>query len=181
QLYAEAAVREAAGERIFLSKEESAEAAELQVEHQVADPWEDKLGEAFTIKATGERPDGWTTVNEVMDALGIPTERAGGGSPSRLSGIRRRLGFEKDPDGKVRPRRWYRRTQPGDKKLLPHLHLTLPENGRGSILLSVERERPRPMEPAQPRPDGDILPFPPADERRDPGPASDDDYGPEVP
>src|SRR5262249_30618994 len=119
---------------------------------------------------------GWTTLSEVMDALGIPNERRGGGYSSRLAGILRRLRFEKDMDGKVRPRRWYRHTQPGDKQLLPHLRLMPPDKGLGRILLSVEREIPRAWPPAEPQPEADGLPSPPARERGDPGPSSAEDY-----
>jgi hypothetical protein len=170
QLYAEAAVREAAGEAIFLDKELAAEAALLQLEHQATDPWEELLDEAFTLENRGRRPDGWTTINEIQDALGIHRERRTATNASRIADILRRLGFERDPARPRQPgmrkrtRRWCR----GDAtNLLPHLKLSAPETSRGRIVLTVEWPQ---LESAN----ATILPFPGGN---DPGPASEEDYG----
>lgn len=101
QLWAEASVREAAGESIRLRKELYGTATLQQERRRAEDPWEVRLGERF------ERDKRWKlSPDEVWEAVGVSIERRDERGNERLLRAMTHLGFRrgtvtvKDDEGK---------------------------------------------------------------------------------
>lgn len=86
QLWAEASVREKAGESTHLPKKLWEEASKQQETYRVTDPWEDILGKA----------PGFVNVNDLYVMLNLPIERRSPKDSSRLSGIMLKLGYRRE-------------------------------------------------------------------------------------
>jgi predicted P-loop ATPase len=89
QLWAEAAFREAQGERLELPENLYEQATREQAQRLMSDPWEDKLEPALEGKA------GHIEVEAVWKYLGIETHRQNPQVGHNVSQIMNRLGFEK--------------------------------------------------------------------------------------
>lgn len=108
QLWAEAVVREAAGETIWLDEDSLRdEAKAAQAERMTADPWADAV-----LALARERMS--LTVTEVLtDALFVPKERWNSGTSRRIGAILRAAGWErrKVRDGRRTIWTWYPMTE----------------------------------------------------------------------
>ncbi len=91
QLWAEAAVREAAGESIRLPEHLWPVAAAHQEQRREEDPWEDPLEAAFGAQFPGAR----VALDEPWSVLGCPVERRGKAEQRRVTRIMERLGYSK--------------------------------------------------------------------------------------
>lgn len=90
QLWAEAAVREAAGESIRLNPKLYAHASLQQERRRAEDPWETKLDESFSREEKQR-----LTPDEVWGVLCIPIERRDERSNERVLRAMERLGFRR--------------------------------------------------------------------------------------
>lgn len=89
QLWAEAAFREAQGERLELPESLYEQAAREQAQRMIADPWEERLEPAL------EGKQGQIEVDAIWHFLGIKSDRQDPHTGQRVTQIMNRLGFEK--------------------------------------------------------------------------------------
>lgn len=86
QLWAEAVVREARGEGLELPREAREEAGRQQGLRLASHPWEEVL-------ACLEEVEGWLTLKQVLDALGVPVDRRGTRTDRELAKVLKKLGY----------------------------------------------------------------------------------------
>jgi putative DNA primase/helicase len=100
QLWAEARDRYLANERWWLEERELIEAAKVEQEKRFEqDPWEEIIV---------ERLDGLTetSMNSLLNALGLPTERRSPAETKRIAAIMRRLNWQRKQVGTAPYRSW---------------------------------------------------------------------------
>lgn len=100
QLWAEAAIREAAGESIRLPEALWPEAGEHQELRREIDPWESSIQSALLMIIPGGDGRRRVAATLIWDALGIPLERRDRTASLRITDIMQRLGFKRS---RVRP------------------------------------------------------------------------------
>ncbi len=101
QLWAEAVVREAAGESIRLHEDLWPVAAEHQEERREVDPWENLIrGALLAVEPSGDGRRR-VTAELIWNLLNIPPERRDRTASLRISDVMQRLGFKRT---RVRPR-----------------------------------------------------------------------------
>ncbi len=101
QLWAEACVREEAGESIRLSEELWPEATEHQEARREIDPWEGVLRNALLFVEMSSDGKRRVTTDSLWDALGIATDKRDRYGSLRITDIMQRLGFKRT---RVRPK-----------------------------------------------------------------------------
>lgn len=95
QLWAEACVREAAGESIRLKEELWPAATEEQEKRREIDPWEDIIRTALVQTDPGADGKRRIPTGVLWDALGVSTERRDRYGALRISEIMQRLGYRR--------------------------------------------------------------------------------------